>query len=168
MSRPDIPVTPAVRFLRDAHVPFEPFLYRYEEHGGTARAAAVLGVDEGTVIKTLIMETEQHRPLVVLMPGNREVSTKQLARVLGVKSVKPCDPATASRHTGYLIGGTSPFGLRNPLPVYGEAMIFRLPRIYLNGGKRGFLIALNPQDLRTVLHITEVTVAAGGPASARL
>src|SRR5919205_3494734 len=155
----EYPVTPAVRALREKKVAFEPHLYEYEEHGGTRRSAAELGVDEHSVVKTLVMETEARKPLVVLMHGDREVSTKQLARRLGVKSVQPCEPATAQKHTGYLVGGTSPFGTRAKLPVYVEKTIFELPRIYINGGKRGFLVEIAPRVLRELLPVEEVSVA---------
>ena len=153
------PVTPAVRLLREKGVEFEPHLYDYEERGGTRHSAASLGVDEHAVVKTLVMETEARRPLLVLMHGDREVSTKALARALGVKSVGPCDPAAAGRHTGYLVGGTSPFGTRARLPVYVERTIFALPRIYINGGKRGFLVAVAPEGLRILSPLEEVEVA---------
>ncbi|HYN84785.1 MAG TPA: Cys-tRNA(Pro) deacylase [Pyrinomonadaceae bacterium] len=155
----DYPVTPAVRVLREKGVAFEPHLYDYEERGGTRRSAAELGVEEHAVVKTLVMETENKRPLVVLMHGDREVSTKQLARRLGTKSVHPCAPAAAQRHTGYLVGGTSPFGTRASLPVYVERTIFDLPKIYVNGGKRGFLVSIDPRALREVLPVEEVEVA---------
>jgi Cys-tRNA(Pro) deacylase len=155
----DHPVTPAVRLLREKRVEFEPHLYSYEERGGTRHSAESLGVDEHAVVKTLVMETDQRRPLVVLMHGDREVSTKNLARALKVKSVEPCDPAKAQKHTGYLVGGTSPMGTRTPLPVYVERTIFALPKIYVNGGKRGFLVAINPEDLRALLPVEEVEVA---------
>ena len=153
------PITPCIRFLRAHNVQFTPHLYRYEEHGGTRVAAAVLGVEEHAVVKTLVMEDDRGTALIVLMHGDREVSTKELARVLGVKSVTPCDPASATRRTGYLVGGTSPFGTRSPLPVYAEATILDLPVIYVNGGKRGFLVEIAPAELRRVLSVTEVTVA---------
>ena len=130
------PVTPAVRLLRERGVEFEPHLYDYEERGGTRHSAESLGVAEHAVVKTLVMETEQRKPLIVLMHGDREVSTKQLARHLGVKTVSPCAPAVAQRHTGYVVGGTSPFGTKARLPVYAERTIFELPRVYINGGKR--------------------------------
>jgi Cys-tRNA(Pro) deacylase len=155
----DYPVTPAVRLLREKKVAFEPHLYDYVEKGGTRHSAESLGVDEHAVVKTLVMETEGRKPLVVLMHGDCEVSTKQLARRLGVKSVHPCDPATAQKHTGYLVGGTSPFGTRAALPVYVERTIFELPRIYVNGGKRGFLVAIEPRVLRDVLPVEEVETA---------
>jgi Cys-tRNA(Pro) deacylase len=154
----DYPVTPAVRVLREKGVAFAPRLYAYEERGGTRASAAELGVEEHAVVKTLIMETDARRPFVVLMHGDREVSTKQLARALGVKSVRPCDPAAAQKHTGYMVGGTSPFGTRTPLPVYVERTIFGLPRIYINGGKRGFLVEIDPQDLRILSPLAEVEV----------
>ncbi len=159
MERQDYPVTPAVRLLREKGTAFEPRLYEYVEHGGTHVSSAALGVDEHQMVKTLVMETERNAPLIVLMHGDREVSTKALARQLGVKQVTPCHPDTAQKHTGYQVGGTSPFGTRKPLPIYAERSIFALPRIYINGGKRGFLVALDPAELKRVLTITEVEVA---------
>jgi Cys-tRNA(Pro) deacylase len=153
------PVTPAVRLLRESKVEFEPRLYEYEERGGTRHSAESLGVEEHAVVKTLVMETDARKPLVVLMHGDREVSTRQLARALGVKSVQPCDPATAQKHTGYRVGGTSPFGTRTRLPVYVERTIFELPKIYINGGKRGFLVEIEPKDLRILSPLEEVEVA---------
>ena len=158
----DYPVTPAVRALREKGIEFEPHLYDYEERGGTRHSAASLGVDEHAVVKTLVMETDARKPLIVLMHGDREVSTKTLARALGVKTVQPCKPETAQKHTGYLVGGTSPFGTRAKMPVYAERTIFELPRVYLNGGKRGFLVALDPRVLRDVLPIEEVSIATEG------
>lgn len=154
----DYPVTPAVRWLREKRVEFTPHLYEYEERGGTRRSSAALGVEEHAVIKTLVMETEGRKPLIVLMHGDREVSTKNLARHLGVKSVKPCDPASAQRHTGYMVGGTSPFGTRSTLPVYVERSIFDLSSIYINGGKRGFLVRVEPEVLRMLSLLEEVEV----------
>lgn len=159
MNKVSYPVTPAVRALRENKIAFEPHVYDYMEHGGTKRSAEELGVEEHSVIKTLVMETDSRDPLIVLMHGDREVSTKELARRLGVKSVSPCDPVIAQKHTGYQVGGTSPFGTRKPLPVYAEKTIFDLPAIYINGGKRGFLVAIHPTDLRRALTITEVEVA---------
>lgn len=159
MAKADYPVTQAVRLLRDKKIAFTPHLYDYEEKGGTRRSAEELGVDEHAVVKTLVMEDDARRALIVLMHGDREVSTKQLARTLGVKSVHPCDPNMAQKQTGYLVGGTSPFGTRAKLPVYVEKTIFDLPRIYINGGKRGFLVSLEPNVLREVLPVTEVEVA---------
>jgi Cys-tRNA(Pro) deacylase len=159
VSRDKTPMTPAVRALRQAGVDFSEHPYPYVEHGGTAAFAAEAGVDEHAVVKTLVMEDEAKRPLVVLMHGDREVSTKELARVLGVKAVHPCAPETAERHSGYMVGGTSPFGLRKPLPVYVEATVLELPRIYINGGKRGFIVGLEPRELERVLEPTPVRVA---------
>ena len=158
MQRAGYPITPAIRVLRENKIQFDPHLYSYREHGGTAHSAAQLGVDEHIVIKTLVMETESRTPLIALMHGDREVSTKELARTLSVKSVLPCDPSTAQRHTGYQVGGTSPFGTRKGLPVFAEQTIFELSKIYINGGKRGFLVSMDPDDLKRVLPITEVAV----------
>ena len=155
----DYPVTPAIRFLREKKIPFVPFLYRYEDHGGTHQFAALFQVPDHQVIKTLVFETEQKEPLLVLMHGDREVSTKQLARIIGVKQISPCDAATAQRHTGYQFGGTSPFGTRRQLPVYVEKTILELQKIYINGGKRGFIVEVTPHDMCAVLSITEVDVA---------
>jgi Cys-tRNA(Pro) deacylase len=155
----DYPVTPAVRLLREKKIEFEPHLYDYEERGGTRHSAAALGVDEHAVVKTLVMQTEARKALVVLMHGDREVSTKALARTLGVKTISPCDPSTAQKHTGYMVGGTSPFGTRAMLPVYVERTIFDLPKIYINGGKRGFLVAIEPEGLRILSPLEEVEVA---------
>jgi Cys-tRNA(Pro) deacylase len=155
----EYPVTPAVRLLREHKVGFEPHLYDYVDRGGTGRSAEALGVDEHAVVKTLVMEAEGHRPFLVLMHGDREVSTKQLARHMGVKAVHPCDFAEAQKHTGYLVGGTSPFGTRTRLHVYAERTIFELPKIYINGGKRGFLVSIDPRVLKEVLHAEEVGVA---------
>ena len=155
----DYPITPAVRVLRDKKIAFEPHLYNYKEHGGTAHTASELGADHRAVIKTLVMETEKREPLIILMHGDREVSTKELARKLGAKSVSPCEPETAQKHTGYMVGGTSPFGTRKAMKVYAEQTIFDLPKIYINGGKRGFLVSIDPDDLRVALPIIEVSVA---------
>lgn len=145
--------------MREKKIAFEPHIYDYKERGGTAHSAAELGVTEHIVVKTLVMETEAREPLLVLMHGDREVSTKELARSIGIRSVTPCDPATAQKHTGYLVGGTSPFGTRRQLPVYTETTIFELPTIYINGGKRGFLVSIEPGDLRKALTIAEVSIA---------
>jgi Cys-tRNA(Pro) deacylase len=155
----DYPVTPAVRLLREKNLAFEPLLYDYKEDGGTRHSAERLGVDEHEVIKTLVMETESKKPFIVLMHGDRDVSTKQLARHLGVKSVGACAPEMAQKHTGYMVGGTSPFGTRTRLAVYVERTIFDLSKIYINGGKRGFLVRIDPKDLRDVLMVEEVEVA---------
>lgn len=158
MSHGKPPVTPAVRALRAARVAFEDHLYTYEERGGTAVSARELGVDEHAVIKTLVMEDDAARPLIILMHGNLQVSTKELARQLGTKRIAPCSPETAEKHTGYQVGGTSPFGTRKPLPVYIEATILDLPRIWINGGKRGYLVSLSPADLVRVLNPQPVRV----------
>lgn len=140
----------AIRALRAGKVEFEPHLYAWEAHGGTAASAAAFGVDEHIVIKTLIWEADK-APLCVLMHGDREVSAKNLARALGVKTVAPCPPDVADRHSGYQIGGTSPFGLKRQMPIYVERSILELPRIFINGGARGFLVSLAPADLARVL-----------------
>ncbi|MBK7471280.1 MAG: Cys-tRNA(Pro) deacylase [Betaproteobacteria bacterium] len=151
MSQDKQPVTQAVRVLREHGVPFTNHPYTYEERGGTEVSARELGVDEHAVIKTLVMEDDAKRPLVVLMHGDREVSTRNLARQLGVKSIQPCAPAAADRHSGYQVGGTSPFGTRKAMPVYMERTIADLPRIYINGGRRGYLVGLDPADAIRVL-----------------
>lgn len=153
------PITNAVRQLREEEVNFAPHLYEYVEHGGTKASADSLGISEHAVIKTLVMETDEKKPLLVLMHGDLEVSTKQLARIIGTKHVELCSADVAQRHTGYQFGGTSPFGTRRKLPVYAEKTIFDLPRIYINGGKRGFLVEIEPKELRRVLEVTEVEVA---------
>src|SRR5690349_24903111 len=157
----DYPVTMAVRTLRQHQVEFTPYLYAWEAHGGTAASAAHLGVDEHTVIKTLIFEDDARKPLCILMHGDREVSAKNLARQIGRKSVAPCSPEVADRHSGYQVGGTSPFGLKRAMPVYCEKGIQALPRIYINGGARGFLVGIAPADLYRVLKPTTVEVAIG-------
>lgn len=151
--------TPATAFLRRHDVAFEPHLYEYEEHGGTRVSARELGVDEHCVIKTLVMEDERKQPLIVLMHGDRTVSTKQLAREAKLKTVQPCQPDVAQRHTGYLVGGTSPFGTRKAMPVYMEAGIAELPRIYINGGRRGFLVSMDPKEVVRLLQPVPVNVA---------
>ncbi len=158
MTREKTPVTPAVRLLREAGVEFTPHLYRYEERGGTAISARELGVDEHAVIKTLILEDDEKNPLVVLMHGDRQVSVRELARLIGARSVTPCAPAVADRHSGYQVGGTSPFGTRKEMPVYMEETILGIPRIYINGGKRGFLMGLDPREALRVLRPTLVRV----------
>lgn len=159
MAKEKTPVTPAVRVLRQAGVAFTDHLYDYEEKGGTTVSARELSVDEHCVIKTLVMEDERKNALIVLMHGDRQVSTKDLARVIGVKVVVPCTPETAARHTGYMVGGTSPFGTRKPMPVYMEETIPDLPRIYLNGGKRGYLVGMDPKDVVRMLNPIMVKVA---------
>lgn len=159
--REDYPITTAVRELRAAGVAFVPHLYNYVEHGGTRVSAESLGVPEHSVIKTIVMETDEKQPLLILMHGDLEVSTKQLARVLGVKHVELCTPDAGQRHTGYLFGGTSPFGTRKKLPVYAEKTIFDLTKIHINGGKRGFLVEIDPKELKRVCGATEVEVGIG-------
>jgi Cys-tRNA(Pro) deacylase len=159
MSKPEYPVTTAVRALRDRKIEFQPHFYSYEEHGGTKVSASALNVPEHEVVKTLVMQTDDRKPLIVLMHGDREVSTKQLARAIGARRIDPCDETTALKYTGYQFGGTSPFGTRHPIPVYAERTIFTLSRIFINGGKRGFLVEINPSDLKKALDLTEVDVA---------
>jgi len=154
-----IPVTQAVRMLREHKVDYSEHLYKYEDRGGTEVSARELGVDEHCVIKTLIMEDENHTPLIVLMHGDRQVSTRNLARLIGAKHVEPCEPKTADRHSGYQVGGTSPFGTRLPMKVYMQSSIADLQRIYINGGKRGFLVGMAPADLVRVLAPMAVDVA---------
>jgi Cys-tRNA(Pro) deacylase len=146
-----VSATPAIHVLRQHGVTFTEHEYRYEERGGTATSSRALGVDEHVVIKTLVMEDERKEPLIVLMHGDREVSTKKLARQIDRKTVTPCAPEVAQKHTGYLVGGTSPFGTRKAMPVFLERSIADLDRIYINGGRRGFLIALAPADLMRAL-----------------
>jgi Cys-tRNA(Pro) deacylase len=159
MTRDEIPVTQGVRLLREKKVAFVPHFYKYEEHGGTRHSAETLGVDEHAVIKTIVFLTDENKPLIALMHGDREVSAKELARIIGVKRIEPCDERTAQKFTGYLFGGTSPFGTKSALPVYAERSIFTLPRIYINGGKRGFLVEIDPNDLSKVLPVREVDIA---------
>ncbi len=168
----DFPITPAVRYLREKRVDFVPHLYDYVEHGGTAESARQLGVehggtaesarqlgvDEHAVVKTLVFETSERKPLIVLMHGDREVSTKNLARHIGVKSVEPASAERATKVTGYQFGGTSPFGTRTQLPIYVEKTIFDLEKIYINGGKRGFLVEIGPTGLKETLLVSEVVV----------
>jgi Cys-tRNA(Pro) deacylase len=159
MSRRErVSETPATVFLEKHGVAYTEHVYEYVERGGTRVSAAALGVDEHAVVKTLVMEDEAKRPLLVLMHGDREVSTKNLARQIGVKRIEPCAPETAQRHSGYQIGGTSPFGTRKPLPVYLEKTVLELPRIYINGGRRGFLVGIDPKELVRVLQPTPVEV----------
>jgi Cys-tRNA(Pro) deacylase len=158
MAKDRTPATAAIRVLRAEGVAFTEHPYDYEERGGTAVSARELGVDEHAVIKTLVMETDARQPLVVLMHGDRMVSTRELARTIGVKTVSPCSPETANRHSGYLVGGTSPFGTRKPMPVYMEATILDLPTIYINGGRRGFLVGIDPREAQRVLAPTLVHV----------
>ena len=151
--------TPATQMLRQAGVEFTEHPYDYVDHGGTAESAKQLGVDEHAVVKTLVMQDEKAQPLIVLMHGNCTVSTKNLAREMSVKSVESCKPEVAQRHSGYLVGGTSPFGLKKAMPIYVEASVLELPRIYINGGRRGFLVSLVPQVLTTLLRAKPVRCA---------
>jgi len=161
MAKEKTPVTPAVRALRAAKVAFTDHLYAYEDHGGTALSARELGVDEHCVVKTIIMEDDRKKPLIVLMHGDLEVSGKQLARLIGARSITACTPEAANKHTGYLVGGTSPFGTRSTMPIYMEETILALTRIYINGGKRGYLVGLDPRDAARMLQ--PVLVQAGIP-----
>nr|WP_314546333.1 Cys-tRNA(Pro) deacylase [uncultured Massilia sp.] len=151
--------TPATQFLRKHGVAFSEHPYDYEEHGGTAVSSRELGVDEHAVVKTLVMQDEAARPLIVLMHGDRKVSTKNLARAISCKSVEPCKPEVAQRHSGYLIGGTSPFGTRKAMPIYVEDSILALDRILINGGRRGFLVGIDPKVLVDVLQARPVQCA---------
>lgn len=151
--------TPATQLLRAHKVAFTEHPYEYLEHGGAQHSAEVLGLDPFTVVKTLIMQDQDAKPLVVLMHGNRKVSTKNLARQIGAKSVEPCAPEVANRHSGYLVGGTSPFGTRKRMPVYIEETILALPRIAINGGRRGYLVGLEPQVCLQLLNAKPVQCA---------
>lgn len=159
MPRERMPVTNAIRVLREHAVRYTDHPYDYAPRGGTSVSARELGVDEHAVIKTLIMEDDRKRPMIVLMHGDREVSTKNLARFLGVKHVAPCEPALADRHTGYQVGGTSPFGTRRSMPVYMERSIVELAYLYVNGGRRGYLVGMAPAELMRVLRPTLVDIA---------
>jgi Cys-tRNA(Pro) deacylase len=159
MARENLPVTNAVRVLREHGVEYSDHAYDYEPRGGTAVSARELGVDEHAVIKTLIMEDEHKQPMIVLMHGDREVSTKNLARFLSVKHVVACAPTVADRHSGYQVGGTSPFGTRKAMPVYMERSIATLPYIYVNGGRRGYLVGMRPTELMRVLQPALVDAA---------
>ncbi|WP_343728759.1 Cys-tRNA(Pro) deacylase [Duganella sp.] len=151
--------TPATQMLRKHKVAFTEHPYDYEEHGGTGVSSRELGVDEHHVVKTLVMQDEAAKPLIVLMHGDCKVSTKNLARNIGCKSVEPCKPEVASRHSGYMIGGTSPFGTRKSMPVYVEDSILALETIYINGGRRGYLVGIKPQVLTELLHAKAVHCA---------
>ena len=160
MARRDhVSETPATRFLRDNQVVFSEHVYAYVEHGGAQHSAQVLGLDPFCVVKTLVMENERAEPLIVLMHGDRSVSTRNLARQIGTKSVAPCKPEVAQRHSGYFVGGTSPFGTRKKMPVYVEKTVLDLDRIYINGGRRGYLVGIAPTELLRVLPAKPVEVA---------
>lgn len=160
MKDSKIPVTAAVRVLRQHKAEYTDHPYDYEEKGGTAVSARELGVDEHAVVKTLIMEDEAKHPLIVLMHGDREVSTKNLARHLGVKQIHPCTPEVANRHSGYMVGGTSPFGTKRTMPVYMQQSILELDRIWINGGRRGYLVGIAPQAVVDILKPELVDVMA--------
>ena len=151
--------TPATAFLKQRGIVYGEHPYTYEEHGGTEVSARELGVDEHAVVKTLVMQDQDAKPLLVLMHGDRKVSTKNLARQAGVKSIEPCKPEVANRHSGYMIGGTSPFGTRKAMPVYAEKSIFDLQKIYINGGRRGFLVGIAPGEILRTLGATQVECA---------
>ena len=159
MTKKKLPVTSALRFLRENQVDFIERPYKYEEEGGTEVAAKALEVDEHLAIKTLVMEDDQKAPFIILMHGDKQVSTKALARTIGVKSVNPCTPQVALKHTGYMVGGISPFGTKNPLSVYVEESILSLPKIFINAGRRGLLCEISPADLIKVLRPIPVRVA---------
>ena len=151
--------TPATQWLRRHGIAFSEHPYDYVDHGGTAESARQLGVDEHAVVKTLVMQDDKAQPLIVLMHGDRQVSTKNLARAIGAKSVEPCKPEVAQRHTGYQVGGTSPFGVRKAMPVFVEATVLALPRIHINGGRRGYLVGIPPAVLQDVLGARPVSCA---------
>lgn len=152
------PITQAIRFLRQKKIEFEPHLFEYVEKGGTSHSSDVLGIDEHAVVKTLVFETNEKKPLLVLMHGDFQVSTKNLARHIGVKSVSPASAEKAHKLTGYIFGGTSPFALKTKMPIYAERTIFDLDKIFINGGKRGFLVEIKPDVLKGILKIEEVKV----------
>ncbi len=159
MAKEKLPVTAAIRVLRKNNIEFGSHLYNYAEKGGTAVSARELGGEDHAVIKTLVMEDEGKQPCIVLMHGDQQVSTKQLARQIGAKALQPCTPELALHHTGYQLGGTSPFGTRAKLKIYAEATIFELPTLYINGGKRGYLVSMSPAELERVLKPEQVQVA---------
>jgi len=159
LTNKKLPVTSAIRFLRENQVDFIERPYKYEEEGGTEVAAKALEVDEHLAIKTLVMEDDQKAPFIILMHGDKQVSTKELARTIGVKSVNPCTPQVALKHTGYMVGGISPFGTKKPLSVYVEESILSLPKIFINAGRRGLLCEMSPADLIKVLRPIPVRVA---------
>jgi len=158
MAKEKIPSTPAIRALRKNGITFILRPYKYENRGGTEVATRELGCDEHETVKTLVMEDEHKKPLIILMHGDREVSTKNLARSIGTKSITPCDPAVAKRHTGYMVGGTSPFGLRKAMPIYAEESILDLPRIFINAGQRGLLAEMDPAEMARILNPKPVRV----------
>lgn len=153
-----LPATPALRFLKAAKAEFSAHAYKYEERGGTAQAARELGIDEHRIVKTIVLKTSERQIVIVLMHGDHEISTKNLARLLGVKSIEPCEVAEAERNSGYFCGGTSPFGFRRPAPIYAQRTIFDLDWIVINGGQRGFFVRIAPELLHTILHAQDVDV----------
>jgi Cys-tRNA(Pro) deacylase len=159
MSKGHLSTTSAIRVMKEKGIVFSLHQYKYEERGGTEVSTRELNVDENTVIKTLVMEDDRKEPFIILMHGNRHVSTKNMARFIGAKSVQPCDPKTAEHHTGYKVGGTSPFGTRKHLKVYIEASILELPKIFINAGLRGLLAEMSPLDLSAALNTESVSVA---------
>lgn len=159
MAKEHFPATPAIRVLRDEKVDFTLRPYKYEERGGTEVAARELGVDEHMAIKTLVMEDDRKRPFIILMHGDREVSTKEMARILGVKSVHPCEPGIAEKHTGYIVGGTSPFGIKKKLPIYIEETLLDFQSILINAGRKGLLAEMATTDLLDILSPQPVKVA---------
>lgn len=159
MANDKQPVTPAIRVLREHGVEFTEHTYKYEEKGGTTVSSRELGVPEHQVVKTLVMEDDTKLPMIVLMHGDKQVSTRNLARQIGKKSVQPCKPEVADKHSGYQVGGTSPFGTRRAMTVYVERSIVELPRIWINGGRRGFLVSFDPKELVRVLKPVLVEVA---------
>lgn len=148
MRQSDYPITPAVRVLRQHKIPFEPLIYEYEAHGGTAQIAALYGLPEHEVVKTIVLQNEKKQGLVVLMHGDKQVSTRNLARQLGMKHIEPADPQQAQKWTGCLVGGTSPFGMKTALPVYVEQTVWDLAEIYINGGKRGFVVKIATESMK--------------------
>jgi Cys-tRNA(Pro) deacylase len=162
MKKVHVSETPATQFLKRAGVSFSEHPYDYVDHGGTAESARQLGVSEHEVVKTLVMQDDKAQPLIVLMHGDNQVSTKNLARAIGAKSVEPCKPEVAQRHSGYLIGGTSPFGTRKSMPVYVEATVLEMPRILINGGRRGYLVGIAPAVLVETVGARPVSCALAG------
>jgi len=162
MKSENAPETPATIFLRQHGIAHSNHLYAYEEHGGTKVSARELNVDEHAVVKTLVMEDENGKPLIVLMHGDCKVSTKELARQSGRKRIEPCKPEVANRHTGFMVGGTSPFGTKKQMPIFIEKSILDLPLIYINGGRRGFLVGVHPHDILRALSPTVVEAALKG------
>lgn len=159
MTKEKMPATQAVRALRQSGIPFALHFYKYQEHGGTEVAAKALGADEHIIVKTLVLEDDKKEPLLLLMHGDKTVSTKSLSRALGVKTTQACDPKVANRHTGYVVGGISPFGTKKRLKIYVERSILDLPKIYINAGRRGLLAEVSPKDLARTLNATPVDVA---------